>query len=334
MLTSRAAVTRALADLTDAAPVIIACSGGPDSLALAGVASHVARQRGHRTLAVVVDHDLQADSARVAQWAADTCMALGVDDAVVRRVRVGTDGGPEAAARTARYSVLEEVAADRGAAAVLLGHTRDDQAETVLLRLARGSGARSLSGMREANGLWRRPFLSLARVDVQSVARELLAPLGEVPWTDPHNADPSFARVRVRSLLDDLSAAVGPGAALGLARSADLLRDDADALDAWAQREAARLVLVDGDLECASCDELAGLPRAVRTRVLRTMCLAAGALADQLTAEHIWRIDEFVTDWRGQGEASLPCGVVVTRAYGRLCVRSARADQGTPTQME
>jgi tRNA(Ile)-lysidine synthase len=334
LLAARAAVARSLSDVRAGDLVLVACSGGPDSLTLASATAWVGGQRGLRTLAVVVDHGLQEGSSSVAAWAARTCRALGVDDATAVPVRVGTEGGPEAAARTARYAALESVAVEQDAAAVLLGHTREDQAETVLLRLARGSGARSLSAMRERSGPWRRPFLSLARADVQAVALEVLEPLGEQPWRDPHNDDRAYARVRVRALLDDLAKAIGPGAVLGLSRSAELLRDDADALDDLASREGDRLIVKEDGALLADCVELAALPRAVRTRLIRRMCVSAGSLPDQLTADHVRRVEEFVTDWSGQGEASLPCGVVVARSYGRLSVRSARASRSTVTQTE
>jgi tRNA(Ile)-lysidine synthase len=267
--------------------------------------------------AVIVDHGLQQDSADVAAAAADTCRALGVVDADVVRVTVTGDGGPEAAARDARYAALEEVAQRCGAGAVLLGHTREDQAETVLLRLSRGSGARSLSAMRAVNGLWRRPFLDVSRAIVRS-ACEAMLPQGVDAWADPHNEDETFARVRVRRLLDGLGAALGPGVVLGLARTAEQLRDDADALDALAQAALASLEVDDaGTRDCAA---LAALPRAVRTRVLRLLCLASGSPAEDLTWEHVQSVDALVSDWHGQGPVALPGAISAARACGRLSV--------------
>jgi tRNA(Ile)-lysidine synthase len=321
LVAARAAVSRCLADVEGGELVVVACSGGPDSLALVGVTAWVAQRGSFHTHAVVVDHGLQADSTRVAAWAAERCTQLGAGSAEVVAVQVGRRGGPEAAARDARYAALEGVAVEREAWAVLLGHTLEDQAETVLLRLARGSGARSLSAMRERSGPWRRPFLALDRSTVRSCADELLAPFGEQPWADPHNANPAFARVRVRSLLDGLTEAVGRGAVQGLARSADLLRDDADALDDWARRSAARIVGGDADDRSADCAELGEEPRAVRTRIIRSMCLALGCEGEDLTAEHVWRVESLISDWHGQGPVSLPGGVVAERSCGRLCLR-------------
>jgi tRNA(Ile)-lysidine synthase len=237
------------------------------------------------------------------------------------RVQVGRNGGPEAAARDARYAALEAAAVEGDASTILLGHTREDQAETVLLRLARGSGARSLSAMRPRSGPWRRPFLALPREVVRSAALEMLAPHGRQPWEDPHNDDPVYSRVRVRRLLGDLTTAIGPGAVAGLTRTADLLRDDADLLDDLSDDAFARLVtLSDGGL-VTDCDELLRLPRAVRTRLIRSMCRRCGCLAEDLSIDHIHAVEALVTDWRGQGPTSLPGGVLAERAYGRLCLR-------------
>jgi tRNA(Ile)-lysidine synthase len=321
VLATRTAVSASVGDLAAGSRVMVACSGGPDSLALAAAASWVGERRGLAVRAVVVDHGLQAGSDVVALDAVETCAALGVAAEVVR-VDVGQDGGPEAAARAARYAALEAAAVASGAAAVLLGHTLDDQAETVLLRLARGSGARSLSAMADRAGLWRRPFLGLSRASVHATARELLSPLGRQAWSDPHNEDPDFARVRVRSLLSGLTADLGPGVVLGLARSAELLRDDADLLDGLAAAELARVVATDGEVG-ADCGALAAMPAALRTRVIRLMCLRCGSPADALGVDHVRRVEALVIDWKGQGEVALPGGVTATRAYGRLGLRGS-----------
>lgn len=233
----RRAVTAAVADLPDGALVLVACSGGPDSLALAAATAFVADRtvrRGPRVLragAVVVDHALQPGSADVAARTAAVCRTLGLDPVVVERVVVDAPGGPEAAARHARYAALDAVAARTGAVAVLLGHTLDDQAETVLLGLARGSGARSLAGMPPVRGVLRRPLLGLRRTDTVGAC----AALGLEPWDDPTNAgtaDDAPLRSRVRDrVLPLLERELGPGVAEALARTADQLREDADTLD-------------------------------------------------------------------------------------------------------
>ncbi|WP_124344046.1 tRNA lysidine(34) synthetase TilS, partial [Cellulomonas algicola] len=236
----RRAVTAAVADLPDGALVLVACSGGPDSLALAAATAFVADRsvrRGPRVLragAVVVDHALQPGSADVAARTAAVCRSLGLDPVVVERVVVDAPGGPEAAARHARYAALDAVAERLGAAAVLLGHTLDDQAETVLLGLARGSGARSLAGMPRVRGVLRRPLLGLRRTDTVGAC----AALGLDPWHDPTNAgaaDDAPLRSRVRErVLPLLERELGPGVADALARTAEQLREDADTLDTLA----------------------------------------------------------------------------------------------------
>ena len=319
---TRTAVTAALRDLPTGATVLVACSGGADSLALAAATAWVAPRSGLIARAVVVDHGLQDGSAQTATSAAQACTDLGVPAEVVR-VEVGTNGGPEAAARAARRRALAEAAVRHGAATVLLGHTQDDQAETVLLRLARGSGARSLSAMSRESDPWRRPFLGLPRAVVRRAAQEALEPLGLSAWDDPHNEDPAFARVRVRTLLAALETELGAGVVRGLARSADLLRDDADALDAMADDAYVAIVTPGDEGHAAETSALQALPAAVRTRVIRRMALASGCPGEDLGIDLVRRIDALVVDWHGQGAVQLPGGATASRVCGRLCLRPA-----------
>lgn len=308
----RSAVRESLADLAPGELVLVACSGGADSLALAGALAFVAARAGLRAGGVTVDHGLQQGSAERAEEVARVLRMLGLDPVEAVAVSVGREGGPEAAARHARYAALDEAAERLDAQAVLLGHTLDDQAETVLLRLARGSGARSLAGMAVRSGRYRRPFLGLTRAEV----RKACLAMRLTPWDDPHNEDPAYARVRVRKeVLPALEKELGPGIAEALARSAAQLREDADALDAWAARalEEAR------DLEHAlEVRVLEGLPPAVRTRVLRRAALAAGSPAGALGAVHVTAVDRLVTAWHGQRGVDLPGGIRVIRRYGKL----------------
>jgi tRNA(Ile)-lysidine synthase len=305
----RNAVRTAVDGLAPGDLVLAACSGGPDSLALAAGLAFVAPRAGLRAGAVTVDHSLQQGSADRAAEVTAVLRGLGLDP--VRAVTVTADGpgGPEAAARAARYTALEKAAADLGASAVLLGHTLDDQAETVLLGLARGSGPRSLAGMPARRGVFLRPLLGVRR----TVTAAACAALGLSPWTDPHNSDRRFARVRVRlDALPALEDALGPGVAEALARTADQLRDDAEVLEEIA---AAERVRGDSPMSAAS---LAALPAAVRTRVLRSAALAAGCPAGALTAAHIARIEELVTAWHGQRGVDLPGGVRALRRSGLI----------------
>jgi tRNA(Ile)-lysidine synthase len=306
----RTAVRYALADHVNTdALVLVACSGGPDSVALAAAARAELAHVG----AVVVDHGLRegsdGEADRTAAWLRDA----GLDPVVVRRVLVTAEGGVEAGARRARYDAIDEVAADLGASAVLLGHTRDDQAETVLLGLARGSGTRSLAGMPRTRGIYRRPLLDLPRDVVRAAVPEDAAVVD-----DPHNRDDRYARARVRHrVLPVLESELGPGAAEALARTADLARADADLLDALAadQRTA---VERDGELDA---DGLAGRPPAIVSRVVRTWLVERGVGAGALTAVHVGRVVDLVTAWRGQGAVALPGGVEAVRECGRLRVR-------------
>jgi tRNA(Ile)-lysidine synthase len=262
----------------------VALSGGPDSLALTAVAA-----AAKPTTALIVDHGLQPGSSQVAATARDQALALGCVDTQVLCVEVGSEGGPEAAARSARYQALD---AARGDAPVLLAHTLDDQAETVLLGLGRGSGARSIAGMRPHDPPWHRPLLGLRR----AVTHAACAELGLTPWQDPHNADPRFTRTRLRSevlpLLDDV---LGGGVAEALARTATSLREDTEILDELADR-ALTETASGADLDTV---RLAALPDAVRRRVIRGWLLAGGASG--LTDKQIRGVDTLVTAWRGQG---------------------------------
>ena len=244
---ARVGVRRCLADLAPGDLVLAACSGGADSLALAAALAHEAPRLSLRAGGVTVDHGLQAGSAGRAGRVAALLRELGLDPVHQASVTVPAgpgSGGPEAAARAARYTALEQVAVQAGAAAVLLGHSRDDQAETVLLGLARGAGGRALAGMPARRGRFRRPLLGVARATL----REACTAQGLEPWDDPHNTDPAYARARVRhQAMPALEEALGPGVAAALARSAAQLSQDCDALDALAAAESWRIVLARGD---------------------------------------------------------------------------------------
>jgi tRNA(Ile)-lysidine synthase len=306
----RSAVRPGLAATTG--PVLVACSGGADSLALAAALAFEAPRSGRRVGAVTVDHGLQPGSAERARRTADLLRSLRLDPVLAVAVEVGTAGGPEGAARDARTAALRAAATDHGAT-VALGHTLDDQAETVLLGLARGSGPRSVAGMVEHRPPFWRPLLGLRR----EVTRAACA-VQELPvWDDPWNSDPAYTRVRLRQevlpLLEDV---LGGGAAPALARTAALLREDLDALDALAAGELAALLGPDGGLPAGP---LAELPAALRRRVLRGWLRGAGV--PDLQAVHLAAVDALLTRWRGQGQADLPGGAGVVRASGRLTVQ-------------
>jgi tRNA(Ile)-lysidine synthase len=295
--------------------VLVAVSGGADSLALAHALSVEAKLLAITVIGVTVDHQLQKESSAQAQVVANQLEELDLK-CVVKKVQVDAQNGLEASARTARYKALNETAHSENAVAVLLGHTQDDQAETVLLGLARGSGTRSLSGMAAHNGIYIRPLLGLTREVTESYCKELNLSF----WKDPHNQDPQFARVRVRTqAIPVLEKTIGPGISEALARSSQILRDDADALDHWAEREALKLDL--SDLECA---HLEAMPKAIRSRVLRIAIYAQGAPSGSVTAEHMSVIEALITAWNGQGASNLPGGVKVERISGRLSLSTQR----------
>jgi tRNA(Ile)-lysidine synthase len=319
--------------------VLAACSGGADSLALAAALAFEAPRLGIRGGGVTVDHGMQQGSAEQAARVAKELAAMGLDPVRSVGVTVPRPGarqpadaprrqdypGPEGAARAARYRALDEAASGCGAAAILLGHTRDDQAETVLLGLARGSGTRSLAGMPERNGRCLRPLLAVAR----ATTRAACAALGLEPWDDPQNADPGYARARVRHrVLPVLEAELGPGVAEALARSAGLLRSDADFLDAVAETEAERERHGRAGPGIAIAD-LAALAPAIRSRVLRKAAIDAGCPAGALTAGHVAALDALVTGWRGQRWANLPGGIRGERRYGKLQFGSSEGPRGS-----
>lgn len=291
----RAAVDDALADLTPGDAVTVALSGGADSLALAACVAFVGDRQSWACSALVIDHGLQDGSATVAARAAAQARSLGLA-ADVLAVEVGTDGGPEAAARDARYAALRAHAPG----VLLLAHTVDDQAETVLLGLGRGSGPRSIAGMRAVDGIVRRPFLGLRRAETLRICTAS----GLTPWTDPHNDDPRYRRSRLRTeVLPLLEEVLGGGVAEALARTAGQVREDVDLLDELAAQ------MTDPTDPAA----LAELPAALRRRVLRRAALDAGASGSELSARHIAELDRLVTDWHGQRRVELPGRISAVR---------------------
>ena len=276
----------------------VALSGGPDSLALIAAAATTLP-----TTALIVDHGLQPGSDEVAQTAAQQALLLGCVAAQVLPVQVGSAGGPEAAARAARYHALDLA---RNGAPVLLGHTLDDQAETVLLGLGRGSGPRSIAGMAPVDPPWYRPLLGVRRATTRAACAEL----GVTPWDDPHNHDRRFTRVRLRDevlpLLDDV---LGGGVPEALSRTAVALREDTETLDALAA-EALASAESRGALSIAA---IAQLPPALRRRVIRGWLLAGGAI--DLSDGQLRAVDALVTSWHGQGGVAVGCSRPKNRLF-------------------
>ena len=323
----RNAVRACLSDVAAGDLVLAACSGGADSLAVAAALAFVAPRAGLRGGGVTVDHGLQPGSAERTADVAAVLGKLGLDP--VRSVTVtvapaGSAAGPEAAARAARYTALDKTAGECGAAVVLLGHTLDDQAETVLLGLARGSGGKSLAGMPARRGPYRRPLLTVRRATTRAACAEL----GLEPWHDPHNSDFRFARARVRHrALPALEDALGPGVAEALARTASQLRADAECLDELAFAESGQLRGNCSDPAGLEAGWLGELPAAIRVRVLRDAAIMAGCPQGALTAGHVEQIDALVTSWRGQRWVDLPGRVRARRRDGKVWFTSAEPSE-------
>ncbi|GAA5116186.1 tRNA lysidine(34) synthetase TilS [Alloalcanivorax gelatiniphagus] len=314
----RLPVRTTLGGLSDGDVVAVACSGGADSLALAAAAVFEGHRRGLRVVGATVDHGLQPGSAAQADRVVGQLATMGVDETLTARVEVDVASGlgPEAAAREARYAVLEQVAAHLGARQVLLGHTLDDQAETVLLGLARGSGGRSLQGMRPAFGVFVRPLLGVRRVDTVTACQVE----GLDVWDDPHNRDPGYTRVRVRHrVLPVLEDELGPGIAATLARTAEQLREDTALLDELAAR-AHDDALREGGLDV---EVLAATPPALRHRVVHRAALDTGVPASELTRDHVLAVDRLLVGWRGQKWIDLPGPVRALRRDGLLVLEPA-----------
>jgi tRNA(Ile)-lysidine synthase len=253
-------------------------------LALTGVAATILP-----TTALIVDHGLQAGSAAVAATAQRQAEYLGCVDAQVLTVQVGSEGGPEAAARNARYIALADARRDRP---VLLAHTLDDQAETVLLGLGRGSGARSIAGMRPYDPPWYRPLLGVRR----EVTHAVCAELGLNVWHDPHNTDRRFTRSRLRlEVLPLMEEVLGGGVAEALARTATALRGDTELIDSLIAQAMSVAATPNG----LDTEALTALPDPVRRGVIRSWLRAGGAIG--LTDKQIRGVDTLVTAWRGQG---------------------------------
>lgn len=290
----------------------VAVSGGADSLALAYAVYAEAPQN---SAAIIVDHQLQDGSAVVALRTRDLLHEIGYKQVIVGVVEVDLIDGLEASARRARYAFFEQMLRQVPGSKIFLGHTLNDQAESVLLGLARGSGTRSLSGMAPVNGDYIRPFLELTRSATEEICQQQALDY----WQDPHNFDTSLKRSLVRhQLLPTMNEIVGPKVEQALARTAKILREDADALDFYAQQYQAAQAS-----DALLIENLIKLPKAVRARVLRAQIYAFGATPGALSAEHLAPVESLVTDWHGQGAIDLPGNVKVRRISGRLSLSNS-----------
>lgn len=298
--------------------ILVACSGGPDSLALAAAAAFEGPRAGLRVGAIVVDHQMQVGSAEVARATLEKLVALGLEPVEIKTVAVGTTGGPEAAARAARYGALDESAARLDAAAILLGHTLDDQAETVLLGLARGSGARSLNGMAVHSGRYLRPLLGLSRKTIEKFCADSKL----IPWLDPMNQDPRYTRVRVRKqVLPMLETELGPGISEALVRTAEQLREDDEVLTALSEQAFPQVASMKSNAVQLDVEGFQALPLAIRHRIVAR---ALDVLdAPTFARVHILAVDELVDRWHGQKPLTLP-GVRVERTGEKITLKTTK----------
>jgi tRNA(Ile)-lysidine synthase len=308
------AVQNLLKDFDAGDYVLVGCSGGADSLALAWTTLVVGKRLELKTGVIIVDHQLFPESNSVALNAKKQCEDLGIEEVIIKKVNVEQNHeGLEAAARIARYEAFENVLQETNAQVILLAHTQDDQAETVLMRLTRGSGAKSLSGMAQVSGKYLRPFLHLRK----KLVHDSLDLIGLKAWQDPANTDHQFLRVKVRhELMPKIVEVLGESAISSLDKTSQLLRLDNQALEDLAQQffESQKDVKTNG-LEIS---ELEKLPEAIRTRVLRICAIASGVHPGPFSFEHIEAIDALVKNWHGQGNVDLPGFIQATRVNGSL----------------
>jgi tRNA(Ile)-lysidine synthase len=302
-------------DLPSGSLVLVACSGGGDSIALAAATAFEAPRMGLAAGAVIVDHQLQDASAEVALKAKQTCEELGLSPVLIEKVNVELSGsGMEAAARDARYQAFEKVRISQAAELVLLGHNLEDQAETVLLGLARGSGLSALAGMDafDPARAIARPLLGLTRDSL----RQACLDQGLEFWDDPHNEDTQYLRVRARKLLAVIEAELGPGIAKSLSRTANQVAEVDEVLTAMAA-ELVGEAKQSGTAQSVSYSiaVLEKQPTAIRTKALHMIASRAGAKA--ISSVHIEAVDALITNWHGQKSAALS-GITVERVKDQL----------------
>ena len=255
--------------------VLVAVSGGVDSVALLHLLLGLAPAWRLRLHVVHVDHQLRADSAVDAEFVRTLCARLGVP-VDVATVAVDRQGSLEAAARAARYAAFETCARRVGADRIAVGHSADDQAETVLMRLVQGAGVRGLAGIPPVRGRIIRPLIEIRRSVLEAELRR-----AGLPWVeDETNRDPKFLRNRIRhELLPLLSDSYNPGVAPALVRMASLARETVSALDQAAGAELDRLGVWSGGAATLQLDALRALPRPVAAEVLRQAAARLGSRA-------------------------------------------------------
>jgi tRNA(Ile)-lysidine synthase len=297
--------------------LLVAVSGGADSLALAAACEFEAKKLGLKIAAAVIDHSLQKDSDKVAAQTSRTLASLGFEEVIVKKVSVGKAGGPEAAARTARYTALEKIRQQTKSHFIVLGHTSSDQAETVLLGLVRGSGSKSLSGMSEKTGLLLRPLLVVDRATTEAFCKDS----GIKYWLDPQNKDEKFLRVMIRNhILPFLEKQLGGSVAASLVRTSDQLREDNSYLESQADKSFKRYATVSASGISFDAQLIGKLPSAVLNRVIKK---ALDGFGSESSRTHVLAVSDLVLSWHGQKPLALP-GVRVVRKGNTITFESNR----------
>ena len=310
------AVNELIKNFEPADTLLIACSGGADSLALAWASKVVAKRLDLNVIAVIIDHQLFNESFQVALNAKEQCENFGIEKVLIKKIEViEHKEGLESAARSARYEAFEQLMIELNAKAVLLAHTQDDQAETMLMRLTRGSGAKSLSAMKEVSGKYLRPFLHIRKKElVEALQKE-----GITFWQDPANTDYRFLRAKVRNeLMPKLIEVLGESVIESLDRTSDLLKEDNEALESIAFKN-----YQDLNKEL-NVEVLIKFPAAIRKRIIKIAALDSGVNPGPFSYEHIEAIDALVTNWRGQGNVDLPGFIQASRVNQTIRFNSSR----------
>ncbi|MFT4186925.1 MAG: tRNA lysidine(34) synthetase TilS [Micrococcaceae bacterium] len=300
---TRNAVENFLQDYPAGAKILVCCSGGADSMALADAISFVSQYKNWEIAAVVVNHQLQKNSTKVANKT-ETWLKDHGYQVFVRKVTIA-DGAIETNARTARYAAFEEVASEWRADIALTAHHRDDQAETVLLGLLRGSGTKSLAGIPPKRDIYGRPFLDLSKTELYAACKAENVPY----WEDLSNADSITARNTIRNeLLPEWEQTIGSDLKAPLARTAKICREDAEAIGVF--------VDIAWDKAGLNAKKLAKYPASVRKGVLSRAALKAGTR--YLSYTHLETLDSLIVRWHGQDAVPLPGKISCIRVKDTL----------------
>lgn len=314
--------------------VLVACSGGRDSLALTALSAIVCASRGLRCAVVIVDHHMQAHSTEIAKEAANRCVQVGVDRKYVylESVNVKDSGeGEESAARSARYEAIIKVANANKAAVVLLAHTANDQAETVLMGLKDSAGLEAVAGMKaitqRQNVRFARPIIELTREDTTGICEDL----GIAWWDDPTNGDnisktqelcenyPLRSRIR-HTLMPYLSHFLKANMVTLLSKGAKLAQDDLDYINSKVDEAYSKVTIIDENEQIVSLEakKLEQYHPAIRRRIIAR---ALTALCLRFSSSHVQAIDELCTNWHGQKPFSLPNHYEASRRAKHIVIR-------------